>query len=350
MTVNRDKLAADFPDIVRHCLRGMPASDHPDAGMLTAFVEGTLGKNDRNTVFDHLTVCSECNRLAALIAPAPNARGLESNRTRRGWFASAAARWVPLCAAAAVLICAAVVERFGQPARSPAAPPSVATGSIPATKQALPLTSNRAARPIESIPKPHKFSRLAPVGTQSASSQAGRLFVPESSPAVPGSILEPSAFETSLLTSPDSFLPDAERSVIEPQLAKAEKPPAGPDSLTVVPPSEAEPMWSLSDAGVLQKSTNRGQTWLPVAVPSPFALHDIAVLGEDIWVGGDRGTLYHSSDAGRSWVVVVPTSQGAPLSADIMRIVFSDVRHGQLASSDGQIWTTHDAGITWSHN
>ena len=61
------------PRIVVERLKAeMPAANHPDADMLTAFAEKSLPKLDRGIVLEHLALCSECREIVALAAPEPD--------------------------------------------------------------------------------------------------------------------------------------------------------------------------------------------------------------------------------------------------------------------------------------
>jgi hypothetical protein len=73
----------------------------------------------------------------------------------------------------------------------------------------------------------------------------------------------------------------------------------------------------------------------------------ISAAGAEVWVGGSQGALYHSIDAGNHWTRVVPQSGGAILTADILRVEFSDAQHGKITTSSTEIWTTSDNGQTW---
>jgi photosystem II stability/assembly factor-like uncharacterized protein len=44
---------------------------------------------------------------------------------------------------------------------------------------------------------------------------------------------------------------------------------------------------------------------------------------------------------------VNPVSGEERLTADVTAIEFSDVQHGKLTTTTGQLWTTSDAGQSW---
>jgi hypothetical protein len=105
--------------------------------------------------------------------------------------------------------------------------------------------------------------------------------------------------------------------------------------------------WTISSDGQLQHSIDSGQTWQPVAVAETARFRALSANGPDIWVGGAAGLLYHSSDAGASWTQVKPTSGDAALSADISAIEFTDLLHGKITASSGEVWITEDGGQNW---
>jgi hypothetical protein len=107
--------------------------------------------------------------------------------------------------------------------------------------------------------------------------------------------------------------------------------------------------WTISSDGRLQHSIDAGQTWEPVTVAEKASFRALSANGPDVWVGGAAGLLYHSADSGASWTQVRPATANAKLTADIAAIEFTDVQHGKITTSTGDVWTTQDAGKTWSN-
>jgi len=344
---------AELPEVARRRLSRMVGDgNHPDAGLLTALVEGTLAKTHRDDVFNHLVACSECNRLLALIAPEREiTRVVQPAGVRRRWVAWPALRWAGAAAVAAVVLSAVVIERIGQHTKVPVAPsaaveqaPSLTTAQLPAPVTAQPSTPRPTNKLSQRASSPRELAGSAAVSAHPASERVNPAIAAQSRPAVPGNVPGETAFQTSMTSSAASS-PDLSSSGVESSPVTAEP------STTNVPAAPAgpiEPIWAVSAAGVLQRSNDSGHTWVPVTIPSRVPMRDVSVLGQDIWTGGDQGALYHSTDAGHTWTAVVPTSDGVSLSADITRIGFSDLRHGAIKTRDGSIWTTHDGGATWS--
>jgi hypothetical protein len=109
--------------------------------------------------------------------------------------------------------------------------------------------------------------------------------------------------------------------------------------------------WTLSTEGAVQRSLDGGKTWQSLSVDKTVTdqttFRTLSAVGMDIWVGGESGSLYHSPDSGQHWTRIVPQTNGEKLSSDITRVDFSDLQNGIVSTSNGQTWTTSDAGQTW---
>ncbi len=108
--------------------------------------------------------------------------------------------------------------------------------------------------------------------------------------------------------------------------------------------------WTISASGGLLRSLDSGQSWQSVPVTDNTIFRALAANGPDVWTGGAAGTLYHSADAGVHWTQVKPVVNGAPLTADIVSIEFSDPQHGQVTTASHEAWTTSDAGNSWQRH
>src|SRR4051812_25019106 len=61
-----------LPKIAQSRLRqqaGASADAHPDANVLSAFIEQALGSAERQNVLSHLAVCADCREIVALSLP-----------------------------------------------------------------------------------------------------------------------------------------------------------------------------------------------------------------------------------------------------------------------------------------
>src|SRR5277367_91981 len=93
-------------DVPKFVLKRLPENaaleTHPDADLLTGFVEKSLLEPERNRVTEHLARCSACRAVVALAMPeSPEVPELEGpalttsrNARRRDWFNPAVLRWV----------------------------------------------------------------------------------------------------------------------------------------------------------------------------------------------------------------------------------------------------------------
>lgn len=87
--------------VLKHLQEPVPgAESHPDADLLTAFAEQSLGGRERALVMEHLAICGECRDVVTLALPAseitsptdsPRGAGI-------GWFAWPVLRWGALAA------------------------------------------------------------------------------------------------------------------------------------------------------------------------------------------------------------------------------------------------------------
>jgi photosystem II stability/assembly factor-like uncharacterized protein len=74
----------------------------------------------------------------------------------------------------------------------------------------------------------------------------------------------------------------------------------------------------------------------------------VTTNGSEVWAGGTAGAIFHSSDGGSSWTRLSISAAGIVLTGDVSSIQFSDLQHGTIATSNGELWATSDAGQTWA--
>jgi hypothetical protein len=146
---------------------------HPDANLLTAFVEKALPERERTQVLTHLARCANCREVVALTLHAQVDVGEPMQLpTRRGWSAWPALRWGALAAAlgavAIVMVLHPTLQRRQQAisknlslqaARQAVAPASMASSAAQPGGEAA-LGKGRAA-PIESIGDKAKLAKGA---------------------------------------------------------------------------------------------------------------------------------------------------------------------------------------------
>ena len=104
----------------------------------------------------------------------------------------------------------------------------------------------------------------------------------------------------------------------------------------------AGPHWRISDDGHLEHTVGPS-TWTRVLSAEPVTFRVVSTIGNNVWAGGNGGELWHSSDGGQHWNKVALSETGA-----ITTIHFDTAQQGNLMTDSGSIWTTADAGRTWS--
>ena len=137
---------------------------HPDANLLSAFVEKTLTESERTEVLTHLAQCGECRELVALTLPAKvEVAQLEPLPARRGWSAWPTLRWGVLAAALGAVALVVVLHPY--PSRRPE---TLSKG----TRPTLMASASQAARqsPPELPAQPSPKAAVAKAGAESRES------------------------------------------------------------------------------------------------------------------------------------------------------------------------------------
>lgn len=297
---------------------------HPDFGVLTAFIEGSLVGKRRNELFLHLASCSECNRLVSLATPVEEQKVRQPKRTWTLWNLVPVPKFsVPALGTAALLLAvwALHIPTVEGPAvRVTPAPATVA--SVPSATSTLPSAAETQVAELSS-PAP-RLARTAKATHEKA---------PQSSFPSQFEALSPNAANVTMQTP---VLPPA------PLVAPHHAPSPAPVVSSVAAPP-AGPCWRVSDAGTLQKSGTCGIEWQDVSLGAPVTVRVMQSVASNVWVGGNSGALFHSEDGGSHWNRInVPM-----LTEDIVAIVFATPAEGKLATADGSIWATNDGGQTW---
>lgn len=154
------------------------AQAHPDADLLTAFAEQTLADSERGLVMEHLARCGDCRDVVALALPATEDIVVASpeSSVRHGWFAWPVVRWGTV--AAGILLVAGVgIIQYKQRAQQNVAlvsspvhqeektptplPSAQPTGETPATRAAVPPTSEIAKQTPEGKPSRAQATAVA---------------------------------------------------------------------------------------------------------------------------------------------------------------------------------------------
>jgi hypothetical protein len=102
----------NVPKIVRERLKTTtPPAHHPDADVLTAFAERSLGEEERGLVLEHLARCGDCRDIVALALPATEPVDHAVKVPASGWLTWPALRW-GLVAAGVIAIAALGVVQY----------------------------------------------------------------------------------------------------------------------------------------------------------------------------------------------------------------------------------------------
>ncbi len=269
----------------------------------------------------------------------------------------------------------------------PVSGPQVASSLVPSSPIAQPIEQPAiSAKTDETQPKPKKqLARKSPShGVQAderptSSHQSPPGETVEVAAASPLVTQEPSVERTLIaqneapaIEKAKPPLQDAEAQGTQPNAQQQPKSATSPTlagtnamslaklARTATPPlAQHNVAWKIS-AGVLQHSLDSGQSWQDAVHPN-HPLLCYASHGQDIWTGGRAGTLFHSADDGLTWVQVQPSTKGQQLSSDITTIdlqgaaLHGDIQPGNaprpshvvLSTSNNDIWSSADGGITW---
>lgn len=397
---------AELPKIAGERLRAQAvAAEHPDANLLSSFAEQALTEQERAPVLEHLSRCAQCREIVSLsTAEAEPEMQVVAARTReisrRSWWRSPVVHWSVLTAAALVVLIAAG-ERMrlhdGRTASAPAIryePPVAQSTSPPAPQAAALPESSKPSKQVQAtttapavLTQPTRRAQAtAPVvASQFDYFNARDAITPKSTPdqmAIGGAVIgraagmsapapvAPAALPITPLQSGEAGKVDGP--LIESGNFQAEATPASSASETVTVEGAAPvvsssqrdhalfsgaraigktivalPRWSISGAGVVQRSLDAGKSWKEVAVAGGVIFRAISAAGNGVWAGGSGGALFHSADSGEHWSRVQVQTGDRSLSGDILIIDFADGAHGAISTSTGETWKTLDTGATW---
>lgn len=350
--------------------KGAQAEPHPDEGLLTAFVEGSLLASERRQMLAHLASCATCREVVALAAEAApveeSAVALpQPSRGRIGsWML-----WAGAAAMVALISLPGLIywEQFqNQPpvAVNRTTPPPASVG--PAQQDKAPAQQEITVRQKRAATLPEKKpAALKPAGTPSATagamdrlhpaSEVGAAPVaspaplrqanveaanrplagPESMPSIAGVQAEERAPEIPAARSASTFSASSFASVQTPRpMVKAQAFPS------------LRPRWRINGAGQVERSFGNG-AWQAVLPNEKSKMRVVSVFLGSVWIGGENIRLYRSTDNGGTWTPVSLPAKNGSLHA-IVHIGFESPQNGTIEAEDGTIWTTTDGGRTWN--
>ncbi|MGD0124597.1 MAG: YCF48-related protein [Terriglobia bacterium] len=372
--------------------------EHPDANLLTAFLERTLTERERTLVLNHLAGCAECREIAALSLPTgAEAAEPASLRARSAWSVRPVFRWGALAAALGAVVVVAVLHQHPRSMvqnSSNSAPATIvanARENTPQAPQPLPSqpTSKAAARRTKGKSL-ESAGEMAELKKSAAPPPARQLATPSAdlgarAQTPPGTQLRPPAAPA---VPPPSYSQSAELSgAVNTDLARAaakpgavmDQPPvpvydkkglageAGASTQVRVNALQAKlpaaafrsPMksaaalpsalWTISADGKVQRSADGGRSWENAGVDDKVEFRVVQSNGKEIWAGGTGGALYHSSNGGATWTRVSLVSGAAPVTEAIVSIncSSSDPQHITVKTASGEQWISDDSGQLW---
>lgn len=310
---------AEIPKIVSQRLQAMAElRDHPDANLLTAFVERSLKSAERVRVLGHLAACSSCREVVSFSAMPETSTVVSLAPSASSWLFWPALRWGAAVACVVVVGAAVTLHQKREPEQMAAA---VTEGRSAAARIPEANTADQFART-------HKAAASNPEDANHPVAPASPVEMADARPGSPLAAVVPGR---------------AKDALAEPQNDQSDK--FGTTNYAAM--TSLAPRWTLSADGTLQRSLDTGATWQTIVVSSKTVFRALAANDLDIWVGGSAGALFHSSDAGEHWTQVRPIANGEALEDDIVGVEFTDTLHGKLTSSAEETWITADAGQTW---
>jgi hypothetical protein len=298
-----------------------PASaDCVDAETLAAWTAGALRHAEATRVEHHVADCARCQAVLAVFARTEPAAPVHA-----AWWRRRNVRWlVPLATAATIAgIWVAIPERDVAVREAPAAVEAPRAEPQPAPE---PAPASPPAREAEAKTKAAEKRSTFRADTQPQRDQSrtpiDRL---RASPPPAASAPKP---------------PQALRETVTAERPRGEQ--ALSRVVEVVSPVVST-RWRILRGSQVERSTDGGARWQPVALPSPAMLTAGHSPAPSIaWLVGPAGTIFVTTDGSRFERVPFPEA------ADIVSAVAVDDRQATITMADGRQFSTTDRGAMWT--
>lgn len=352
----------DVPKIVLKRLQERSGAEvHPDADLLTAFAEQSLGESERTRVMEHLARCDDCREVVALALPANEAVAVKTSigSTRAGWLSWPVLRWSVAIAAIIAIASFGILqyrqrqksEILGSNLTASNAPAANAVQSLPASPAPsesrniiLPMENNKQADKKKqaepqvglqpsttanfSIAQPARaLNRAAPAtgavhgaasGSVAGGIAGGNFALGSGSRAgVAAKAAPPSSGNTPAAQGELKNATPEETAKLEPSLARgqagavpssAQTIEVAPQSTGVTAATESQAADQVIESQKEQPSQYQSSATLGVVEAKDAATMSQLELATPRWSISAQGSLQGSFDGGKTWVEVNPDS------------------------------------------
>lgn len=326
------------------------AADCPAPEILAAYYDRSLSRSERAGVDSHLMLCARCQSMMASIARADDADRLSMQpESARGLF------WITRLLAPVAMVGVVIAIAIGVRTRERPAPEAIALGS-PAVSANAQLEQRAAA----SAPALEAYSQSAPkaanaplagggAGARKEARLARHRALAAKSPPPEVALSTSMASGGYALAQPGRALSNGEPAMRAEGAARGsafsgaspsmEK--AAPAILTHSP--DGSVAWQIGASGTIMRSMNSGP-WLAQRSGVTMDLLAGSAPSNDVcWMAGKSGTIVRTLNRGARWQLVSPPSRD-----NFAAINATDSNNATVTAANGQRFTTHDGGVTWS--
>lgn len=154
---------------------------------------------------------------------------------------------------------------------------------------------------------------------------------------------EPGSFSSTLLKNPSAEAKSAPEKADAGSLAASDAlSPGALSGYSYGARESASVSWKVV-GGKLIKSAGQSQ-WEEAYPGAGFEFSFVTARGNDVWAGGSHASIIHSRDGGQTWETI---RLGEAATGSIVSIMAGTL-NVQVKTSDNQLWSSTDAGKTWS--
>jgi hypothetical protein len=326
------------PKVVVKRLQSPAAESHPDADLLTAFAEQSLGGAERDRIVEHLARCGDCREVVSLaLPPQVESQPLADNRVN--WFQwtllrGSALRWAAVAVGVVLIASIATLQYRRQQGRELTsnaieAKPAIATpaqSSQPASQAALPeagaredklalsrpqtdITENKPARSEATIVLPRANSAVTSRGAI-----GGPIVRSEPSQVLNFAPRHDSVLVGTPATSPAGRQNPSPAPAPQTVVVGGAVQTLGAQSETVEVTAQSAPQIQIQDQLIQNETAEQSADRVGKAKPAsaqaslamaPPSLHSEPILMKGVaaprWSISASGTLQRSFDGGQTW-------------------------------------------------